>query len=1238
MKLPRRRVIIFGIVVAITLIGSSISGLANSGAANLLASEHYASANPADLEPSVSFIQIGLVGGIETDILVAQLAEKKSVLLGTSKGLYVISEGDLQKYIPTSNSVSDIALLGDVTGNAQQEIVVAINDINFPNICCYDSATGDKIWYFAPRQEVFLDNLLWVKQQTLTFDIEVIDDVDGDGYQDVAATSGYCLYLLNGKTGEQIWKFETPNNLWRVTPIPDMDGDKVTDFALGAQNGFVYVISGREGELLWQSKVAEECIVFDDKGNKWATIDRSVWDIVPIKVYGEEKAVVSSEDGKVRLINLEDGTCDWETLPLIEYSSSLLYEYYSQKGGKPTSLWDAGFFNLRISLVEDVSGDGIEEILVSASVGQRGGGGAAVGGAGLFLINSASGEVMWGETGLDLENVARVETAHLDGKQVILVPQPKSDSTAEVEVVDIEDGQAIETLEIVSTPSSDTSEYWAKEYDEDSFILVSDYEDLLCVSSQGEVLWHYPRISDVAVEKGEFVGDGTPDLFIWSRYASRGGGEEFRARILYVIDGATWEKAWSYEMPYEELTNIEGIAGIRVSPDLNGDGKQDIIGYTQPSEEGGYSGEDYRILAFSGSDGSILLDQPVVAQTYYGIYEQLYQEPYPEIARQIAQPKLLENWEAGYRDWFEHQYLPERLNKEEQRLRAEGGHTEEEIQQLLWQFEQQERQNFEQNMLPQAKQEFEQNQLPGQVNNFINWLEGRREGERIDKRIYSLDVVRVPDIGEGIAFVVGCRSDIFLISPEGELLWTRTYQPWVYEDPFTHEQPEEMWWNDNWETYYHSLGDINGDGIDDLLACGYQGIFTRMSSLEQGKLDFETAQMIFQAKQGEGIDPRQVRLVDDVDGDGVMEVSFLRQRERQLPLWTIASTKSGETLFEMEWQGGSEQQSLDLACADFNGDTSLDHISFWKWREDSDRPGVEVISGKDGKPIWQFPEFKECSMFDAINLGKLIPAAPISDMNGDGIPDLALIKFLPDQPGARVAIYDVCHNELLKEIVIEKFDEKSRWERRWHPGALIEETGDFNGDGTRELALVVMLGETREEKEAHLLVVDVVNERVMADFQIVGSQLIEVGEHSELGVVGLTGEVYFLNVANNLRITSPTSEGSQTSPVRITWEGVSPGAFNRVFIDDIEVARTNENEVTLDVARGEHELTIRSLDEYGKEVYATVTFEVEKGSSAVILVFIVMVILILAATSPVMLRAIRRFRPKGINHGQQPND
>jgi len=265
----------------------------------------------------------------------------------------------------------------------------------------------------------------------------------------------------------------------------------------------------------------------------------------------------------------------------------------------------------------------------------------------------------------------------------------------------------------------------------------------------------------------------------------------------------------------------------------------------------------------------------------------------------------------------------------------------------------------------------------------------------------------------------------------------------------------------------------------------------------------------------------------------------------------------------------------------------------------------------------------------------------MSDLNGDGIADLALIKFLHDQPGARVGIYDVAHNELLKEIIIEKFDERVKWERRWHPGACIEEIGDCNGDGVKELAVLTMMsesgGQTEEgksaQKEVQLIVVDVVSERVIAEFEILGSTFVDIGEDTGFGVVGLSGEFYFLNVASSLHITFPSEGDILTSPVTITWGGVSRGAFNQVFVDDAEVARTNENEVIVDVARGEHELVVRSLDEYGRGIYATVTFEVKKGSNVVVVASVALVIAILVAISPVLLR-ITRSRYGGPRRGQ----
>ncbi len=56
--------------------------------------------HPAALKPSVDFVQIGLSGEIETDIVIMELTkEEKAVLLGTSRGVYIISTTSTQAII-----------------------------------------------------------------------------------------------------------------------------------------------------------------------------------------------------------------------------------------------------------------------------------------------------------------------------------------------------------------------------------------------------------------------------------------------------------------------------------------------------------------------------------------------------------------------------------------------------------------------------------------------------------------------------------------------------------------------------------------------------------------------------------------------------------------------------------------------------------------------------------------------------------------------------------------------------------------------------------------------------------------------------------------------------------------------------------------------------------------------------------------------------------------------------------
>ena len=65
-------------------------------------------------------------------------------------------------------------------------------------------------------------------------------------------------------------------------------------------------------------------------------------------------------------------------------------------------------------------------------------------------------------------------------------------------------------------------------------------------------------------------------------------------RILSVIDGASRREAWRYEVPSSEFMTLGGLSGVQATPDLTGDGLQDILAYRGSSA-----------FLFSGANGSL---------------------------------------------------------------------------------------------------------------------------------------------------------------------------------------------------------------------------------------------------------------------------------------------------------------------------------------------------------------------------------------------------------------------------------------------------------------------------------------------------------------------------------------------------------------------------------------------------------------------------------------------------------
>lgn len=1196
-------VIIIASVVSLVLVVTSSPAL-SSITSPAISSNNSSPLPSTTAQPSIDFVQVGLCGDIEADISTMELANgADAVLLGTSKGLYMVSEGALLNYIPTSSSVVDIALVDDVSGDYQQDFVIAVWDTYFPNIRCYDSNTGNKLWQFLPRQGVFVDNLMWTEQQTPTFDIEALD-INNDNIKDVIATSGYRVYAIDGRTGSQVWVYQAGNNLWKIAVTADFNADGSPDLALGGQNGVIYVLSGKDGKLLRQGRVAEKYDVIDNQNRVRATVDRSVWDIIPFGSRGGSQAAVSSEDGKVRLIDLADGNIKWET-EVIEYITSLQYEYYSQKSYNPTSPGEQNFFNLRVCLVDDVTGDGIEEVLASTFIGE--------GRSGLFMINGASGLIVWQRPALDLSKVSRLEVVSIEGEEVIFLPRGKTGSIDELDVIDLRTGTTLSTIGVATGPESVSGNvYQVKGSGNDTFILASHYGDLLLVSPEGDVLWDYPRVTDVGVELGEFCGDSTEDFLIRSRIYTSGRKDiDFTARVLYVLDGATKEKVWSYEVPYEEFVATGGISSVQITPDLNGDGKQDIAGFIQ-IPEGKRTNEEYgkdtRIIVLSGRDGYVLLKQPVVDRNYYGIWEDLYQDP--------------SSHEDYIRQWFEPD-LQRQLDEIEKDMRQQKNTSEADIQQRLRDEEAGRRQNFE------------EKELPKRLEDLRKRLADEEPNRRINKWILSFGVACFRKGGPApVCFMVRTSRDMYLLNPEGATLLTWTFESWLYDGPFGPEAElppgvklgaKGLGW-----VRQLVLDDLNGDGGNDLATFTNEQIYITTTNIDaSGNLDFQPFLTI---EVAEGIDWQQGWLGDDLDGDGIRELSYYRHQENRPPIFTAASPLTGEKLMEVEYDFNSF--TLDTGCADFNGDGYADTMLFRRWLEGKEGPRFEILSSRDKAVIWEYNEYRDDYLFRLANYqGSIMTACPVSDVSDDGVSDLALIQNLTHQAGAQMILYDIAHKLEIKRIVLEEIDPTVHRDQRWHPGLLVKEIADVNGDGWKEVAAIMPFGDTAKDKVWQLIVVDIRHDELLADFQVFGSEIFELGSGSEFGMTGFNGEIYLLNVACDLNITAPADGSAQTSPVTVKWAGAGGVAFNQVFIDGIEVGRTNDSELTVPITQGEHALEVRSLDEYGRGVYQKVAFTVEKSSSPVIWLIILLVLFMLIALVPAISGFIIRQRHRRERHG-----
>ncbi|MDY6833307.1 MAG: PQQ-binding-like beta-propeller repeat protein [Chloroflexota bacterium] len=411
-----------------------------------------------EFNSSVSCLyKAGLNGSITSNILVDRLTDDgdETILVGTSDGLYLISNGVLQRYIPSPFGISHIALVEDVTGDDLRDIVVSLKEADVPALRCYDGATGEKVWHFASKQKVFVKGMGWGEVQLATTGLQIARDRDS---QIVIVTSGRCVFALDVHEGSQLWKFEALDRLGHLALVADINGDDVEELAIGSEDGYLYMLSGKSGKVLWKKRIAEELTLEYGGGNT----EMVQTGITSIQTLAREtgRIITGSGDGKVRLIDLKDKRCVWEKTIV------------ASEDDLPT--------NLRVFLGVDTTEDGLPEVLVAKDDYECQGDDRSSGGGSIFggstsrvptiqweefgeghqevqssgeleqrevtLLDAEGGEELW-QRDLYLWSDADPEIASHNGDPVFLEPHKQQVRRIDLSTGDLLDSIAISTLD-----------------------------------------------------------------------------------------------------------------------------------------------------------------------------------------------------------------------------------------------------------------------------------------------------------------------------------------------------------------------------------------------------------------------------------------------------------------------------------------------------------------------------------------------------------------------------------------------------------------------------------------------------------------------------------------------------------------------------------------------------------------------------------------------------------------------
>jgi hypothetical protein len=162
-------------------------------------------------------------------------------------------------YAGTTYGQNGLTIIDDIDGDQMQEVIVgtAWGD---RSVTAFSGKTGEQLWKYDTHE---YGDGGWVYQVNASF------DYNDDGVKDVLASTGddandtgpKRIFCLNGLNGAKIWECYTGGPNFAVVGVEDFTGDGIPDAIAGASNnsenqGKVYGINGDNGSIDWDYTTA----------------------------------------------------------------------------------------------------------------------------------------------------------------------------------------------------------------------------------------------------------------------------------------------------------------------------------------------------------------------------------------------------------------------------------------------------------------------------------------------------------------------------------------------------------------------------------------------------------------------------------------------------------------------------------------------------------------------------------------------------------------------------------------------------------------------------------------------------------------------------------------------------------------------------------------------------------------------------------------------------------------------